>query len=240
MPQLVVPQQLQRSLRKDEAQAQRSALALLDQLAHEIGRPDLADVAILDVGCGVKFTKALIDHDLPLGSYTGVDVFEPVITFLRAAVTDPRFSFHHVDFHNARYNPTGRKMEAASRLPVERPSYDLICGFSLFTHLDPDDFETMLAIMRRYAHDSTRLVFTAFLDVHTEGGHGLIDRYTRAFGADVSTGEPYRDFAPDDVLRVALYSEPNVREIIERSPWSLVSVRDPTEHAQHLLTLEPV
>jgi hypothetical protein len=55
----------------------------------------------------------------------------------------------------------------------------------------------------------------------------------------VTTGERYRDFAPGDVLRVALYSDAFVREIIARSGWSLTSVKDPTPHAQHLFTLEP-
>jgi SAM-dependent methyltransferase len=239
MPELAVPRALQRSLRKDEEAAQRSALALLGVLAGELGRSDLEDVSVLDVGCGVKFTQALISHELPIGSYTGVDVNREVIEFLDSAVSDPRFRFHHVDFHNARYNPSGSPMTPDSRLPVDT-SYDLICGFSLFTHLDPADFEAMLAIMRRYAHSETRLVFTAFLEVSTAGGHGLIDQYTKALGHDPSAGEPYRDFAPDDVLRVALYSEDLARSIIERSPWSIVSVQDPTEHAQHLFTLEPV
>jgi SAM-dependent methyltransferase len=240
MSELVIPKELHRSLRKDdEEEVQRSAVALLEVLAGELDRPDLGGVSILDVGCGVKFTQAFLNRGLPLGSYTGVDVHEPVIAFLRSSVVDPRFRFHHVDFHNARYNPGGHKMTPASELPVEGPAYDLICGFSLFTHLDPDDFATMLTIMRRYAHEGSRLVFTAFLDVHTASGHGLIDQYTKALGYDVSTGEPYRDFAPDDVLRVALYSEDHVRSIIDRSPWTLLSVKDPTRHAQHLLTLAP-
>jgi SAM-dependent methyltransferase len=234
---LTIPRALQRSLRKDETEAQRSALALLGVLAGELRRADLEDVSILDVGCGVKFAQAIVTHDIPVGTYTGVDVHEPVITFLRGAVTDPRFRFHHVDFHNGRYNPTGRKMTAESILPVEQASYDVICGFSLFTHLAPDDFAAMLGIMRRYAHAATRLVFTAFIDVHTAEGHGVVDRYTKALGRDVSTGDKYRDFAPSDVLRVALYSEAYVREIIDLSGWTVVSIKDPTPHAQHLLTL---
>jgi hypothetical protein len=55
----------------------------------------------------------------------------------------------------------------------------------------------------------------------------------------VSTGGRYRDFAPGDVLRVALYSGVFVWEIIARSGWSLTSVKDPTPHTQHLFTLEP-
>jgi hypothetical protein len=58
-------------------------------------------------------------------------------------------------------------------------------------------------------------------------------------GGDASLGQPYRDYVADDVLRVALYSEPYMRELIVRSPRELVSISDPTAYAQHLLTLRP-
>jgi SAM-dependent methyltransferase len=236
---LVVPRRLQRSLRKDECEADRSALALLDVLARAVGRRDLDGVHVLDIGCGVKFTQAIVNHGLPVGSYTGIDVSAPVVDFLRSSVDDPRFAFHHVDFHNARYNPGGVKMTPGTVLPVERAEFDVICGFSLVTHLAPDDTASVLAITARYAHPRTRLVFTAFLDVHTEGGHGLVDRYSRALGGDVSTGEAFRDYVDGDVLRAALYSEDHLRELVDRSPWALVSIQDPTPYAQHLVTLRP-
>lgn len=234
---LEVPKQLQRSRTKDEQRAHESARALLDVLAGEVGRADLAGIDVLDVGCGVKFSQALLNDELPIGSYTGVDVYPPVIEHLSANVSDPRFSYHHVDFFNARYNPTGQPMVATSELPVGDRTFDLITGFSLYTHLDPTDFASMLAIMARYADADTRCVFTVFLDQPSAGGHGLIDEYSKAMGADASTGEPFRDFFPDDVLRVALYSEAYARELIDASPWTIVSIQDPTPHAQHLFTL---
>lgn len=107
---LEVPKQLQRSRTKDEQRAHESARALLDVLAGEVGRADLAGIDVLDVGCGVRFSQALLNDELPIGSYTGVDVYPPVIEHLSANVSDPRFSYHHVDFFNARYNPTGQPM----------------------------------------------------------------------------------------------------------------------------------
>lgn len=236
---LKVPKQLQRSRTKDEDAAHRSAVALLAVLAEQLGRPDLAGVSVLDVGCGVKFSQAILNDGLPIGSYTGVDVYRPVIDHLSSSVDDPRFTYHHVDFFNGRYNPEGTPMTAASTLPLGDRTFDLICGFSLFTHLDPGDFASMLQIMARHAHHDTRLVFTAFLDKHSPGGHGVVDEYSKALGADVSTGEPYRDFFPDDELRVALYSEDHARELVDASPWTIVSIADPTPHAQHLFTLAP-
>jgi Methyltransferase domain len=155
---LVVPRQLLRSLRQDEEEAERSARALLGVLARQLSRDDLDGVHVLDIGCGVKLTQALINHGLPIGSYTGIDASAPVIDFLRSSVDDPRFAFHHVDFHNARYNPTGVQMTPDTVLPVERADFDLICGLSLVTHLAPDDTKSILAITARYAHERTQLV----------------------------------------------------------------------------------
>lgn len=239
MGRVEVPKQLQRGRSKDEVEARRSAIALLGVLAEKVGRPDLGEVDVLDVGCGVKFTQALLEEDIPIGSYTGVDVHAPVIETLRSTVTDLRFSFHHVDFFNGRYNPGGRPMTADAVLPVGDDTFDLICGFSLFTHLDPTDTASMLSIMRRCARADTRLVATVFVDRLTEGGFGVMDAYARALGPGVVTGEPFRDYFPDDVLRVALYGEDHLREIIAASDWDLVSLDDPTRWGQHLMTLVP-
>jgi SAM-dependent methyltransferase len=236
---LTVPVHLQRSVRKDPELARTSARALLAELTRCAGRDSLAGVSVLDVGCGVKFSEALINDEIAVGSYTGVDVEPAVIDFLAGNVDDERFSYHRVDFANARYNPGGEPMSADSVLPVERDRYDVICGFSLFTHLDPQDFESMLAVLRRYAGPSTRLVFTVFLDELSESGHGFVDEYARHFGVDVRSDVPYRDFAPDDVLRVALYRRDLVMELLERTGWRPLSVDDPTPFAQHLVTAVP-
>jgi SAM-dependent methyltransferase len=185
---LVVPSHLQRSLRHDEDEAERSARVLLGVLARQLARNDLDCVHVLDIGCGVKLTQALVNDGLPIGSYTGIDVSAPVIGFLRSSVEDPRFTFHHVDFHNARYNPTGLEMTPDAVLPVERADFDLICAFSLVTHLAPDDTKSILAISARYAHDRTRLVFTAFLDVHTEGATGSSTATRRRWVATSARG----------------------------------------------------
>ncbi len=239
MAEVKIPKQLQRSRTKDEAEAARSAQVLLGLLARWSGHDDLAGLDVLDVGCGVKFTQALIEDGVPIGSYTGLDVHQPLVDHLRAEVDDPRFSYARVDFLNARYNPTGVPMDAESTLPVDDRRFDVICGFSLFTHLDPADFASMLAMMRRHVRDDGRLVFTVFVDRHTPGGHGVVDRYSEALGGSVSTGEAYRDFWPDDVLRVALYSEEHVRALVADAGWELVELLDPIPEAQHVVVARP-
>ena len=238
MERLTVPAHLQRSVRKDPRLAHESARFLIAELTRCSGRDSLDGVSVLDVGCGVKFSEALINDRIPIGSYTGVDVEPSVIDFLTSNVQDPRFSYHRVHFANARYNPDGEPMTRDSTLPVEGP-FDVACGFSLFTHLDPQDSESMLAILRRYASESTRLVFTVFLDELSASGHGFVDEYARRFGQDIRSDEPYRDFAADDVLRVALYRRPLVMELLERTGWRVLAVDDPTPFSQHLVTAVP-
>ena len=102
-----------------------------------MGRTDLAGLDLLDVGCGVRFTQTLINRALPFASYTGIEVYQPIINWLREHVEthDDRFSFVHWNVQNSMYNPRAQPMSTYERLPVTG-HYDVIMGFSLFTHLD--------------------------------------------------------------------------------------------------------
>ena len=237
---LDVPRHLHRSLTKDDRRAQLSALHSLDALARRLGRPDLAGVRMLDVGCGVKFTQVILNEGLPIGRYAGVDVYEPLITFLRVSVTDDRFTFHHLDFHNERYNPAGHKMTPASELPLAGETFDVMTAYSVFTHLNPGDAHSMLSMLRRYASPGTVLCFTAFLDAHTEGGHGLIDQWSARLGGSIAgRTDGYRDFTPDDPLRQALYTEEYLRQIARDCGWDVQRIEDPTPYEQHMFIVRP-
>jgi SAM-dependent methyltransferase len=239
-PKLVVPHHLQRSRYKDQAVIQQSARELLAYMAVQIGYEDLRGLAVLDVGCGVKFTEAILNDGMPIGRYVGVDAYAPVVEFLRENVDDPRFEFAHADFYNERYNPRGAKMTAGSRLPIPDEQFDIICLFSVFTHLDPHDYRVMLQMLRRYAKPDGRLFYTLNIDELTEGGHGLIDAFSRVYGDDVvGRTEDYRDFNPADPLRNALYTEAYARELIEGTGWSVVRLSPPVPFAQHQFTLQP-
>src|SRR6476620_299878 len=109
---------------------------LLGKLAQKLGRQDLHGLDLLDVGCGVRFTQTLINRRLPFASYTGVEVSEPIVRWLKANVEahDPRFHFEHWNVHNALYNPAAPLMRSYRGIPVTG-TYDVIVGYSLFTHL---------------------------------------------------------------------------------------------------------
>jgi SAM-dependent methyltransferase len=241
-PVLQVPTEFQRSVKKDEQFAIASARAMLRQLADELAGGDLGWVSLLDVGCGVKFTQVLVNDSLPIGRYVGVDVYRPMIEFLADNVDDPRFEYHHVDFHNERYNPGGTKMTASSTLPVDEGAFDLITLYSVFTHLDPEDYVAMLTMLRRYVKPDGHAVYSIFLDQLSQAGHGLMDNWVRKMGPkSVGKTVGYRDLSPEgSPLMQALYTEAHARSLIEGTGWKLDRILEPTTYVQYQFVVSPI
>ena len=55
---------------------------LFRALAKRLGRTDLAGLNLLDIGCGVRFAQTLVNRDVPFASYTGIDVWPILVTWL--------------------------------------------------------------------------------------------------------------------------------------------------------------
>ena len=109
-PVLRVTSRLQRGAYRTREEWLESGLVAVDLLPRMLERQDLSGVELLDVGCGTKIVKTLLDHEMPIGHYVGIDAASEVIEWLRASVSDPRFEFHRLDAHNEMYNPTGRDL----------------------------------------------------------------------------------------------------------------------------------
>jgi SAM-dependent methyltransferase len=244
---LIVPQALRRgALKGNDADYLESGRALIDVLCRCLGVPDLGTLRMLDMGCGTKLVQALLAYDLPVGHYTGVDLYREMIEHLSSSVEDPRFDFHHVDTHNAMYNPGGARLEG-SNLPVPEGSFDLICLFSVFTHLEPHDYVAMLRLLRRYIAPDGMLVFSLFVNEVTAGGHGLIDGIQRSLRADgraddaikaLETVPDFRDAGPG-TLQWALYSRRHAFELLEGTGWKVESLHDPEKFIQHYFVCRP-
>jgi SAM-dependent methyltransferase len=172
---LDVPHGLRRSAHRSEDAWLRSAIDLIELICRVTGRVDLSETSVLDVGCGTKITKALLEQDLPIARYVGVDVSAPVIDFLQANVHDDRFSYHHIDVQNDLYNPDGLPLVDRSELPVADERFDVIWLFSVFTHLAPTDFRAMLLLLRKYVVADGWLVFSVFVNEATQSGIGPVD-----------------------------------------------------------------
>jgi SAM-dependent methyltransferase len=176
---------------------------LVDYMARRIGVPDLAGLDVLDVGCGTRFADMLMNRDVPVGSYTGIDVNRPIIEFLQAEATDPRLAFHHFDAYTPLYNPDGVPMTAVTPLPVGERRFDVICMFSVITHQLPADAQALFAILRRYVRPDGHLFFSCCLD--DESG--------------VDYGE-----AREKPTGLSLYSTAHMRRLLEASGWKELSL----------------
>jgi SAM-dependent methyltransferase len=253
---LQVPPRFRKTATTNKEQPVESALWLLRHMCEHLGLDDLGETELLDYGCGVKFTEAFINYSLPVKRYVGIDVDREMIEFLRANVQNARFEYFHVDAHNELYNPDGDVLAEETKLPIDGRNFDLVCLFSVFTHLAPHDYSTVLKLMRRYVKPGGRLFYTLFVDELTEGGHGLMDKWAKSLRGNVTdeiadyvekrpelgrTGsiETFKDLHPSNPLQWAVYSERYARELTEEAGWEVIELSPPDVYIQHHFVCAP-
>lgn len=221
-PRLEVPDHLNRnSPRVRSIGPEETGRVLLRVACEALGLEDLSNCDVLDVGCGVRLVQTILNRDLPIRSYTGIDVDEPVIGFLKTEVRDPRFTFARWDVHNPLYNVHGPRMTRDTPLPVGG-DFDVIWLFSVFTHLAPDDADAMFAILRRHVRREGRLLFSTFLD------------------PAVAT---FEEKAPEKTGLRSTYNEAFMRSLVERNGWAVLALHDKdpeTKFIQHHFVCGPV
>jgi SAM-dependent methyltransferase len=237
-----------------------AGLSSVELLCRILGRDDLSGVDLLDVGCGTKLTKTLLDNSMPIGHYAGIDVSAEVIGWLRANVSDPRFEYHRLDAHNERYNPDGTDLASFDLLPVGDRRFDLICLFSVFTHFAPHDYVAMLRLLRRHAKPDARLLFSLYL--RDSAGRA---QFERAIQAGLSSPDPevrqrteeaiaraaenraaqedlrFVDENPDSPLQVAMYEPEYALELVDGTDWKVLEVHPPEgRFTQHYMICAPI
>ncbi|MBV9494210.1 MAG: class I SAM-dependent methyltransferase [Acidobacteria bacterium] len=163
---LRVPEQFNRNSARVSAlmPAEDSGRLLLDRMRDRIGFASYADVRLLDFGCGVRFTQAIVNRRLPIREYAGVDNYREMIEFLQRSVRDPRFSFAFLNARHPLYNPDGIPLGDSTRLPFAEGAFDVVSMFSVITHQNPDDAASIFRLLRRYVAPNGHLFFTCFLD----------------------------------------------------------------------------
>jgi SAM-dependent methyltransferase len=168
-PALVVPPQFNRNSAKVTAlmPPEESGRWLLERMRRQVGLRSFAKTKMLDFGCGVRFSQAIINNRMRIGRYVGVDIDRAMIDFLRDNVGDRRFEYHFLDTYHALYNPGGRPLSASATLPVGE-GFDLITMFSVITHQTPDESRCIFRILRRHVGRGGVLYFTCFLDEAVE------------------------------------------------------------------------
>ena len=241
---------------RNEERSVDTAVWLIDHMCGHLDVFDLGGLDVLDFGCGVRFAQAIVNRQLPVERYVGVDVYREMIGFLSANVTDARLEFAHLDAHNALYNAHGLPFDDVTDTLSIAGQFDVICMFSVVTHLAPNDYVSVLRLLRRFVKPTGRLFFTLFIDEETAGGHGLIDNFDRALRqstdpsvqqevsrrVDAATGPApgFRDLDPKRPLLYALYTREFALECIEGSGWAVAEVSPPDLHLQHHIVCRPV
>lgn len=220
---LDVPEHLHRNApRVAAAGYEHTGHTLMNLVMRRIGIESLADSDILDVGCGVRFTQTIINRDIPIKSYTGIEVNKPIVDFLNEKVArhDDKFRFIHWNIRNDMYNPDGAELSTMENLPLAE-KFDLIWLFSVFTHLNPTDALAMLRILRKHIRDDGWLFFSAFIDDELNG---------------------FEDRVKDNPLFNAYYGRKYMESFIEQTGWRINGVfgRDSSCYIQHYFVCSPV
>ena len=183
-----------------------SGIWLLDRMRQQVGFENYSDTKLLDFGCGVRFSQALINTNFSIGQYVGVDVCRPMIKFLQKNVRNNRFSYHFVDAYHPNYNPGGSPLTHESRLPLTQTDFNLVCLFSVITHQSPEDSAIIFSLLRRHVRSDGHLFFTCFLD---------------------DSISEYEDRSADQNRGRCFYNSGFLTELVQTTGWRLIAKAPP-------------
>jgi SAM-dependent methyltransferase len=138
---------------------------LLHSLCRRLGWSSLAGRRLLDFGCGVRFTRTIVNLAIDIDLYAGVDTNSAAILWLQSEIRDPRFRFEYLDMLNPLYHSNGATSVGQGGLH-ERGlvGFDAACMFSVITHQAPNDSALIFSMLHRCVKPGGGLYFTAFID----------------------------------------------------------------------------
>jgi hypothetical protein len=143
---LVVPSELCRNAIGDADAVVDPAEWLIRHMSEHIGVDDFGALEVLDFGCGGAVHASVpeprcSDHTLCRRRCLPTSHRLPAVECLRFAlrVLPPRRA-------NDLYNPTGTPLADMTVPEIDGRRFDLICLFSVFTHLSPADYVAMLRL----------------------------------------------------------------------------------------------
>ncbi|HZJ70610.1 MAG TPA: class I SAM-dependent methyltransferase [Planctomycetota bacterium] len=190
------------------------------------------DGHVLDVGCGIGRLAIPLTRFLgPSGSYDGLDVIREMIEWSNAHIAPGRdqFRFHHLDVHNAFYNPGGTTRASEYRFPFPDASFTLAFLGSVFTHLLPPELERYLSEIARVLQPGGRCLISYFVLENgalkrPEGKSSLLDFQREGAGYRTAFEVPEQGVAYEESYIRGLYTRfgLSICEPIRWGPQDLV------------------
>lgn len=214
---LVVPDNLSRNEKRTQEMADPAdtGAALIDYMCRRIGIQSLAGKDVLDLGCGVRFSQAIINRNLPVGTYTGIEVNRPIVDFLTTNVTDPRFAFHYANVANQFYNRKEDATDAPGASVLGDRTFDVACMFSVITHQEPGEASSTFRFLRSHVRPTGHLFFSAF--IHDDPVE-------------------FQQLVPEKPGLKASYSRAYMEGILRDRGWEIVSMVDPLPEDLPIMT----
>lgn len=201
---------------------EETGLHLIKLACQKTGISDLSDKDILDVGCGSRFTATIINCDVSIKSYTGIEVAKKLVNYLSTNVIDSRFSFYRWNMYNFDYNKKGEKLTKETPLPTPpEKKFDVVWMFSVITHFDPIDAENFFHVLRKYVKLDTRLLFSAYIDNNIDSHQHVVQ-------------EEY-----DYSVSIDYYREDVLRKILADTGWRVDGFYPPEQYIQHHFVCSP-
>lgn len=183
---------------------------LIAYMCERIGIRDLEGLDILDLGCGSRFSEAILNRDLPVGQYTGLEVKKNIVDFLQNNVDDDRFEYFHFDIQNRAYNtkgvPLAGDLSNEITAALDHRRYDIACMFSVITHQQPDEADAIFRFLARHVRPEGHLFFSAFTH---EGS------------------PPHKELKPENPGMRSSFSTELMEEMLADAGWSALSRADP-------------
>ena len=192
------------------------AISRLHMAAYDRYGPIHAGHDVLEVGCGVgRDAIPLIQVLGPEGSYLGVDITRPSVSWCQDNITvrHPNAIFEHFDIYSKMYNPSGTMSASEVSFPIEDGRIDRIILQSVFTHMFEREIVHFLSEFRRVLRPEG-LVFATFfvlddesMKLTTERSAELTFRHARGEGCRITdplspkTAVGYTPQALDRMLR---------------------------------------
>jgi hypothetical protein len=175
----------------------------INSMCERLGWSSLSGRRLLDFGCGVRFATTIINLEMEIDLYAGVDTNATPISWLLENVHDTRLQFHHLNMRSAMYNPAGVIPSVETLELMQLRNFDAACMFSVITHQEPDEAELIFAMLHRCA---PRLYLTALID---DGIQGYVEQ------------------DPQNIGLLSTYSTERLKEMLSRSGWAVESIFPP-------------